>query len=362
MRATLIIGAGPGGTGPLVWAAQNGVLAPWLSSGVTMVDDGPDMGGTLGRYIINSDSLGGVYLECLRSPHTRELFEPLAADASAHELERLKQDFPPLSLVDRYLHRLGGLLTDIVTRHPGGEFLTHTRVRALHYRADGTLAAEIASPRGQVAHLEARTVVLALGGRSRWTSGRVEIAPGVNLADFPAEKIMPTNTLMTANGRRRAVALIQRAASRRVVILGGAHSAFSAAWLLTHLMPELTFGNGDISIVSRRIAPIYYETLAAAEADGYPATLADVCPKTQRVHRLGGVRGDGREMWRRITRRRGCVPEERVVLVSLDELAQSPAALRRLLDEAALIIPAFGYRARTLPVYDANGRRLRLNA
>jgi len=46
MQASLILGAGPGGTGPLVWAAQNGLLNDWLASGVTIFDRretiGPD--------------------------------------------------------------------------------------------------------------------------------------------------------------------------------------------------------------------------------------------------------------------------------------------------------------------------------
>jgi hypothetical protein len=46
----------------------------------------------------------------------------------------------------------------------------------------------------------------------------------------------------------------------------------------------------------------------------------------------------------------------------LSDPALSPAALRGLLDEAALVIPAFGYRAATVPVFDPEGRRLPLAA
>jgi hypothetical protein len=363
MRATLIIGAGPGGTGPLIWAAQNGALAAWLASGVTVIEGGAVMGGTLGRYIINSDSLGGVYLECLGSRQAREIFAPVIADPVCREVERMRRGFPPLALVDRYLRRVGSVLEQVVTQSPGGEFIPETTVRALRYRPDNSLIAEIASANGRCSQIDARTVILALGGRQRnMAFFHGQLMPGMRLADLPADKMVSSNLLMTADGRQRAAAIIARARSPRVVILGGSHSAYSAAWLLTHLMPELTFGTGDIRILGRRQPPIFYENQAAAEADNYPITTADICPRTQRVHRLGGLRGDGREMWRSLTGRPGCIPEERVRLVSLNDPALSPAALTRELNDAALIVPAFGYQARTVPVFDARGRRLRLSA
>ncbi|HUA53679.1 MAG TPA: hypothetical protein VMB81_16020 [Candidatus Sulfotelmatobacter sp.] len=362
MRATLILGGGPGGTGPLIWAAQSGVLPDWLAAGVTVIDAGGALGGTLGRYIINSDSLGGVYLECLCTPTARTLFGPLLDAPVYHELEAQRSGFPPLELVDRYQHCLGSLLADALARHPGGEFIPEVRVRALRYRLDGALSAELVTAGGRSVEMAARTVILALGGRRRANDQSVEVAHGVHLSEIARDKLVPSDQLVTAAGRRYAATVIARAPSPRVVILGGSHSAYSAAWVLTETMPEISFGPGDITILAHRQPPIFYESLAAAAADGYPASAADVCPRTQRVHRLGGVRGDGREMWRRITRRPGCVPEPRVVLRPLSDPALSATALRRLLDEAALIVPAFGYRARTVPVFDARGARLRLNA
>ena len=52
MYETVIVGAGPGGTGPLIWAAQHGQLPDWLSSGVALVDQAPSIGGSLHRYTI----------------------------------------------------------------------------------------------------------------------------------------------------------------------------------------------------------------------------------------------------------------------------------------------------------------------
>jgi phytoene dehydrogenase-like protein len=65
---SIIIGGGPGGLGPLIWAAQNGLLPDWLDRGVTVVERQGHLGGTLERFGIHSDSLGGSYLESLEAP------------------------------------------------------------------------------------------------------------------------------------------------------------------------------------------------------------------------------------------------------------------------------------------------------
>ena len=363
MLKTLILGAGPGGTGPLIWAAQIGALQGWLNAGVALVDSSAAIGGTLGRYIINSDSFGGSYLELLESGSARTLFAPLSCDPATHEIERLRRGFPSLATVGQYFRQLGAVLTRIITATDGGEFAPQASVRSLSYRPDGALTAEIAEASGGTTKVAAKTVILALGGRHDWAPHcTAEILPGVRLADYPEDKIMSSDRLFTADGRQRAAAIISAAPAPRVAIVGGSHSGFSAAWVMTTLMPEVAFGAGDIRILMRREPPIFYENREAAEADDYPVSSADICPRTLRVHRLGGLRGDGRELWRRLTRRRDTVPEERVVMMPLHDSALSPMALRRCLDDAALVITAFGYRARTVPTFDARGRQIALNA
>ncbi|HLI13669.1 MAG TPA: hypothetical protein VKY65_18910 [Alphaproteobacteria bacterium] len=357
------MGAGPGGTGPLVWAAQNGKLASWLAAGVTILDRSPSMGGSLGRYIVNSDSLGSSYLECLDALPARELFARLRADAVTRELQSMRYGFPPLSLVGEFFRRFGAALEEIVSSHPGSAFLPSTSVRVLRLRDGGAVVAEVVTASGEISFIEARTAIMALGGRqdaARYLT--VDLMPGVQLGDTDPDKILPSDKLLSTDGPARALAIFERAASRRVVILGGSHSAFSAAWMLTHRLPQVAFGPGDISILFRRPPRIFYWTGEDAAADGYQFNERDLCVRTRRVHRFGGLRGDGREMWRRLTRRPGTQPESRVTMAPLAESHFSPASLRRLLDEAALVIPAFGYRAATVPMFDATGRRLRLNA
>ena len=107
MLSSIIVGGGPGGLGPLIWAAQHGLLPDWLDRGVAIVERQAHLGGTLGRFGIHSDSLGGSYLECLEAPGLPEALLPLRDDPLAREMAQYRDTFPPLRLVDRFMRRIG---------------------------------------------------------------------------------------------------------------------------------------------------------------------------------------------------------------------------------------------------------------
>jgi hypothetical protein len=146
-----------------------------------------------------------------------------------------------------------------------------------------------------------------------------------------------------------------------VVILGGSHSAFSAVWALTNLLPPNMFSPASIQLLYRNRLRIFYPSAEEALLDNYlDFTAQDICPVTNRVFRLGGLRGDARQLWRRLSGRPRTEPESRVVLQRINAL--SPSVLRTQLEEADLIICALGYRPHTIPFFDAGGRRVPLMA
>jgi len=61
-------------------------------------------------------------------------------------------------------------------------------------------------------------------------------------------------------------------------------------------------------------------------------------------------------MWRQIAGRPGVAIERRISVLALSEYSET--GLRHLLEDAAMVIPAFGYRSATLPIFDEAGRRL----
>ncbi|HZB92245.1 MAG TPA: hypothetical protein VE397_12430 [Stellaceae bacterium] len=355
----VILGGGAAGTGPLIWAAQNGKLEEWLGTGIAIVERSDRMGGGIGQYMLNADSLAGSFVEFLDPPAARTLFGTLAADPATQQLLAMRGEYPTLALVGEHMRSLGSALQSIVTASPGGSFLPREAACAIQLRGDDTLAVSLAS--GAV--LVARAALIALGGTQDPASlqGR-EIAPGLRLGEVAGDKLMPSDVLLTEAGIAAAEVRLAAAGEARVVIIGGSHSAFSAAWVLLNRLRRTRFGTNGVVLLHRRPPRVFYPSRAAAEADDYPFTEDDICPATGRVHRMGGLRNDGRELWRRLSSRPGAEPEPRMRMLGVADPTLSPAALRRLLDQATLVVPALGYRLNTLPVFDAKGRRLALLA
>jgi hypothetical protein len=355
--STIIVGGGPGGLGPLVWAAQHGCLESWLDEGVAVVERSGRLGGSLGRYGINSDSLGGSYLECLAPDVIPDSLRRMRDEPLTTEMARYRDSYPPLPLVDRYMSRIGRAIVETFAQHPTSSLLLHTEARSVHLRRDGLVAVALAGGDVRTHTLVARSAVVAVGGRQTWRNQSV--LPGMKIADCKA-RLLPSNDLLSHAGLAEANEILRTAADRRIVILGGSHSAYAVAWALCELPGAARLGDGQIAIVQRRPPRIFYPDQAAAKADGYSVDLGDLCPRTGRVNRMGGLRGHGRDIWRRIMNCPGVTREKRVVVLDMADLTD--AELRGLFDEAALVAPCLGYRSATLPVIDDLGRRVALRA
>ena len=356
MLSCVIIGGGPGGLGPLLWAAQHGLLPAWLDLGVAVVDRQPFLGGTLGRFGIHSDSLGGSYLECLEAPGLPPPLRPLRDEPLAREMAQYRESFPPLALVDRYMRRIGVGLAGMLAERSALHLCSDAR--SIRLRPNGSVEVEITGPDGREDTLHARSAVVALGGRQRWMHG--ELRPGLTLADCRMREVMPSDRALSTVGLKDADHLLANAGRRPIVILGGSHSAYSVAGAFLGLAGAERLAKGQIVILQRREPRIFYPDRKAASDDLYDVAPGDICPRTQRVNRMGGLRGFGREMWRQVACRPRTTPEPRVVTMDMQRL--STGELSAMIEEAALVVPCFGYRASMLPVFDQEGARLTLNA
>jgi hypothetical protein len=356
MLSSVIIGGGPGGLGPILWAAQQGLLPAWLDRGIAVVERQAHLGGTLGRFGIKSDSLGGSYLECLEAPGLPPELQPLRDEPVAHEMARYRDSFPPLVLVDDYMRRIGIALAGMLAERSALHLCTEARRVCL--RRDGSVDVEITGPDGRQSTLSARSAVVALGGRQRWMHG--ELKPGLALASCQMRHVMPSDRALSIAGLKEADQILAEAGQRPILILGGSHSAYSVAGAFLELPGAERLAKGQIVILQRREPRIFYPDRQAAFDDLYDVAPGDICPRTQRVNRMGGLRGFGREMWRQIALRPHTKPEPRVVSMDMQRL--SAGELSTMIAEAALVVPCFGYRSAMLPVFDADGVRLTLNA
>ncbi|MBS0223008.1 MAG: hypothetical protein JSR91_19950 [Proteobacteria bacterium] len=323
-----------------------------------MIERTGRLGGTLGCYGINSDSLGGSYLECLGSAGWPTALHHLRHDPVTLEMQRYQASYPPLPLVNQYMGRVGAAVADMFAGHAASALHLHTTAQSVHLCSDGRVAVVIQGQNDRTKTLVARSAVIALGGRQHWRDEMA--APDLKFVDCAARQLLASNELLTHEGLARANEIIRDAAGRPIVIVGGAHSAYAAAWALLQLPDASSLKDGQIVILQRRPPRIFYPDRAAAIADDYPFEEGDICVRTQRVNRMGGIRGHGRDIWRRIARKPNVAPESRVAVLALQDF--SPQQLRKTLEEAALVVPCLGYRSATMPIFDSNGQRLTLKA
>ncbi len=352
------MGGGPGGLGPLLWAAQHGLLEAWLDEGIALIERTGRLGGSLGCYGINSDSLGGSYLECLDAKGWPTAMQHLRRDPVTLEMQRYKTSYPPLPLVNRYMGRVGAAVADMFAGHPNSALHLHTTAQSVHLCEDGRVAVVVHGYNERPKTLVARAAVVALGGRQHWRDEMA--APGLRFVDCAVRHLLASNELLSHDGLAQANEILGNSEDRPIVIVGGAHSAYAAAWALLQLPAAESLKDGQIVILQRRPPRIFYPDRAAAIADGYPFEEGDICVRTQRVNRMGGIRGHGRDIWRRIARKPDVAPESRVAVLALQDF--SPAQLRSTLEGAALVVPCLGYRSATMPIFDSAGQRLTLKA
>jgi hypothetical protein len=349
---TVILGGGPAGTGPLVWSAQNGQLGPWLDRGVAIVERSKS-GSSLGQYALNADSPGRSFLECLDGADGGSPLLEVRRDAVTEEMEEWRTGHPPLELVDRFERRVHAAIVGEVGRHPNSRVFSDATARAVYLQPDGSVVVVISSADGERETIHASSAVMALGGQPNTSWDGIDLTTAVDSARWRHKIISSHRLLQQGAAEQVGRLLVSKHRPVKAVIVGGSHSAFSSAWMLLDRMPDVRFEHGGVQILHRSEPRVTYYTRADAEADSYQFAETDVCQATGRVHRLGGLQGDGRQTWRRIHGKGGMEPDKRAVLQSLQDVSQ--ADLIALFDDADLVVSAFGYRLATVPVFDKDG-------
>ncbi len=346
VTGTVVVGAGAGGLGPLVYAARNGLLDGWLRQGLTVVEPRPEPASRLGRYALLADSFSPSFLEGLDGPQPHPLLQRVRGSAEGRALLRLADERPPLAVVGAFLRRLESEIEATMNAFPGADIATGRATRFVRGRAaqalylhEDRVEVDMAGTGERVA---GRTVILALGGEA-----------------LASEAPFGSDRLLTEEGITAALRQLSGAARPEVMIVGASHSAFSAAWLLTERAPEGLLAPGAITVVARRRPVMFYRSVAEARLDGYEDfTAEDLCPRTGKVHQLGGLRGDGRELWRRIHGKPGTRSEPRVQLL---DAVRDAEEVRDRLARATMVIPATGYAPRRLPTF-AGGHAIALRS
>lgn len=358
----LIAGGGPAGTGLLINAARRGQLEALLKQGVALVEKGSTLGaGGISNYVMNANSLGVAFLECLDEIND-PLYDvqPVLMQDDTKSLESQRYKSPALTTIGGYLSHLGEALKKSMARVPESSCMLHTSVDSVRVYDDHVVTSVTSMHKDgstKRKRIQSGNVFLALGGHQAWNE---IVARPITTAGVPVSlssggyiaKTIMSSEFVTAQGSSRARTTLQ-GGNTKVVIVGGSHSAFSAAWVLVRQMAELGFEPGDITILCRSLPKLFYMSVEDAAKDGYTDFKDDdLCPVTGRVHRYGGLRFDQNTLCRQVMGMDPEAREERIRVLQFDpKAAEDAATVKQLLDEAAVIVPAFGYHANFCPIF-----------
>ncbi len=359
---TVIVGGGPAGIAPLLAAHRNGDLDELLDRGVAVIERSHRLGGgAIGQYAINSDSSGRTFVDCLLSDSETETeLTRLTEHPLTRQLAGAGDGAVALRDAGQFLDLVGAAMARIVAEHKASAVLTgHTAVSATR-TADGWSVAIRDLATGAERTLLARHVVLATGAEQPAKRLAAERVGGIDLMQRCAGRLVQSGDVLTTGWLDTITALLADKPEPRVVIVGGSTSAAAVAHALLHRLPGVRFGDGGVTLMHRRPLRVYYPDRASALAEGYTEwSEDDVCPISGKVFRFAGFRLDSRELVMQVRGIGGRAPEPRLQLHQL-AAADLDTDAERLLDAADLVIAAFGYRPRALPLFDRAGQPLTL--
>ncbi|NRR31511.1 6-phosphogluconolactonase [Oxalobacteraceae bacterium] len=359
--ATLIVGAGPGGIGPLIAARGNGRLDELMAGGLGIIDQGERAGvGELGHYAIRSDSFADSFLAPL-GVAAQPSFAGLLQHGPGAQLERQRGGPAALATVADFMGELSASLRQWLSTHSYDPFIGATRALRAHRQHDGSWLTDCRHTDGSSLSFRSKTLVLATGAaQSRAALAQLPVAGQPLLPRF-AGKTMLSGELLGQGGAALLAARLRGIQRPRIVIVGGSHSAMSSALFCLQHNDGAGQGAAAVTILHRKPFRITYRTPDEALAEGYTDFGAqDICPRTGRVFPLAGMRSDSRELLRRCWGLGGSVREARLRLHQLAVERDDEAST--LLEQADLIVAALGYRPRALPLFDAAGQAIALQA
>jgi hypothetical protein len=143
-------------------------------------------------------------------------------------------------------------------------------------------------------------------------------------------------------------------------VVGGSHSAWSAAWVLMHDR-SLRDDRGRpprVTVLHRSRLRFFFASVARARTAGYAFDeTSDVCPAHRHGQSHGGLRADAHALaWAATHGGRAAGPVRAISLIDEDG---TRATVAEALDRAGAVIAAVGYEANLPPVTWPDGRPIR---
>ena len=346
----IIVGGGPAGVAVLLSAHRDGKLRELLQHGLLLVERGARIGkGQIGNYTINSDSTGYTFVDPLRVGSEESLHRILETPV-AKRIAEAGAGAVPLQDVGELMAMVGEAMHALIEEYPQSAVLTSCTAESAQMCPDGSWRVLVSSASGRKRTFQTKQLVLATGATQPHARLDSEAVAGAPVVERWGKKLMQSGEVISLGGLSIVTKILSAKAEPKVAILGGSTSAMAVAHALLNRLPEVHFKSGGVTVFHRRPLSVYYTSVEEAEADGYDEFgTDDICPVTQRVFRLAGLRLDSRELLMQVRGIGGRAPEPRMTMHLTK--THDPEALA-LIDEADLVIAALGYRPSALPILD----------
>lgn len=268
----------------------------------------------------------------------------------------------PLDNIGKFLVEIGMLIEELIRSHPNCSYYCDSNVIKIKKVENKNCWKIIVHDTLTKKTFEryAVHVVLATGGS--------QVLPRLP-SPFHTAKLMSSDDVCTQSGvNELKVKLNNPNSRRRVVIIGGAHSAFSAAWIclnkLGWVKPTVALQGGalpsgvspNVYIIHRTPVKVFYCCKRDADKDKY--TDYQQVNGTGQIHPFGGLRGDAKALYRNI--KNGNENRVRLICTGSDGSNHS-TMVQKLFDDASVIVWACGYGSNIIPVTDECDRYLTLS-
>ncbi len=353
-----ICGAGPAGLGAIIQSAKMGLLSNLLEDGVAVIENSNKIGGgSLTKYDINSNTLAKVLLEAFDTVDSRCLFLEYMDKNNINNISNIKDHYIPCREMGLFLNELGEAVSSIFNKYKNSHIIRNSKLESINLKSDGSQEI-IYSSSGKSKSIKSLNTILTLGAEQPLDSLKKKFITGNIQLEKYESKVIPSSYILKKDNTARQLILKKLNVKHpRIVILGGSHSAWSVAWFVINrfkswLNKTINLNPASIIIAHRSNIKLFYNSADEALSDNYVFNQnTDICSLSGRVNRFGGLRGDAFDLAKECI-----ISGEGGSLVNLVSLTNSSEKrIEAILDAADIIIPAFGYRARTVPIFDNTG-------
>lgn len=339
---TQIIGCGPAGLGIPIAADRIGELDKLLRAGVAFLDArtksriGP---GFFEETAIYSNSAAHDFLVSIQQ-NSRGAFYPVLHEPSAKRLEAHGGSLVDLRYVSDFLADVGRRLIRVLEDYPDSALISNAKVSQIFY--DGPSPRTLTSVARNVGTFISENLVLATGAKEKQFHSKL----------YPDKTFLSSEIFKAENLQKLRGILRSSSTPKRVTVFGASHSAFAVIDKLFEELDDINFPAESICLYARSDVRLFYENVEQALADGYKFDpVNDVCPKTGRVFRYGGLRGEAKELYRKIVS-----GEEKRVKIIAPKNIRDERNYDGLAHFSDVVIDAIGYEANVIPIeYRSSG-------